>query len=208
MTLVPDRTGLGGWWWCVSSELPHHLYRKRPRGEVGKRPLITSSELPHHLYRRWAHGEARVNFLTTYTEDGLVGKFVKRPLITSSELPHHLYRRWAHGEARVNFLTTYTEDGLVGKFVKRPLITSSELPHHLYRRRAHGEDRVGGRRGRRPSFRQTTRGPSTCGCSPRVRSGHPPREDRTSNLVGPVRGIIGLVGWRGLFRTVRHIGRK
>ena len=46
----------------------------------------------------------------------------------------------------------------------------------------------------------TTRQPSTCGCSPRVRSGHPPREDRTSNLVGPVRGIIGLVGWRRLFQ--------
>ena len=39
----------------------------------------------------------------------------------------------------------------------------------------------------------TTRPPSTCGCSLRVRSGLPPREDRTSNLVEPVRGIIGLV---------------
>ena len=36
-------------------------------------------------------------------------------------------------------------------------------------------------------FRRTTRAPSTCGCSPRVRSGLPPREDRASNLVGPVR---------------------
>ena len=43
---------------------------------------------------------------------------------------------------------------------------------------------------------------------PRVRSGHPPREDRTSNLVGPVRGIIGLVRRRRLFRAVRHIGQK
>ena len=58
------------------------------------------------------------------------------------------------------------------------------------------------------SFRQTSRAPSTCGCSPRVRSGLPPREDRASNLVGPVRGVIGLVGWRGLFQAVRHIGRK
>ena len=66
----------------------------------------------------------------------------------------------------------------------------------------------GGRRGRRPSFRRTTRGPSTCGRSPRVRSGLLPREDRTSNPVGPVRDVIGLVGWRGLFRAVRHIGRK
>ena len=48
-------------------------------------------------------------------------------------------------------------------------------------------------------FRQTTRPPSTCGCSPRARSGLPPREDRASNLVGPVRDIIGLVGWRRLF---------
>ena len=53
-----------------------------------------------------------------------------------------------------------------------------------------------------------TRAPSTCGCSPRVRSGHPPREDRASNLVGPVRDVIGLVGWRRLFLAVRHIRRK
>ena len=33
-------------------------------------------------------------------------------------------------------------------------------------------------------FRETTRPPSTCGCSPRVRSGLPPRQDRASNLVG------------------------
>ena len=31
-----------------------------------------------------------------------------------------------------------------------------------------------------------TRKPITCGCSPRVRSGLLPREDRASNLVGPV----------------------
>ena len=48
----------------------------------------------------------------------------------------------------------------------------------------------------------TTRTPSTCGRSPGVRSGHPPREDRTSNLVGPVRDVIGLVGWRRLFLAV------
>ena len=38
--------------------------------------------------------------------------------------------------------------------------------------------------------------------------GLPPHEDHTSNLVGPVRGIIGRLGWRRLFRAVRHIGRK
>ena len=37
-------------------------------GSWQKRPLITSPELPHHLYRRRARGEARVNFPTTYTE--------------------------------------------------------------------------------------------------------------------------------------------
>ena len=35
--------------------------------------------------------------------------------------------------------------------------------------------------------------------------GHLPREDHASNVVGPVRDII---GWRRLFRAVRHIGRK
>ena len=50
-----------------------------------------------------------------------------------------------------------------------------------------------------------TRAPSTCGCSSRVRSGLPPREDRTSNPVGPVRDVIGLVGRRRLFRAVRQI---
>ena len=65
-----------------------------------------------------------------------------------------------------------------------------------------------GQEGQEAPFRRTTRGPSTCGCSPRVRSGHPPREDHASNLVGPVRDVIGLVGWRRLFLAVRHIGRK
>ena len=52
-------------------------------------------------------------FLTTYTEEGLVGKSV-------SLLPHHLYRRGARGEVgvcRVYFLTTYREEWLVGKLV-------------------------------------------------------------------------------------------
>ena len=31
--------------------------------------------------------------------------------------------------------------------------------------------------------------------------GLPPHEDHTSNLVGPVRGIIGRLGWRRLFRV-------
>ena len=63
-----------------------------------------------------------------------------------------------------------------------------------------------GQEGQEAPVQRTTRRPSTCGCSPRVRSGLPPREDRTSNPVGPVRGVIGLVGWRGLFQAVRHIG--
>ena len=33
-----------------------------------------------------------------------------------------------------------------------------------------------------------TRPPGTCGCSPSAHSALPPGEDRTSNLVGPVRG--------------------
>ena len=65
-----------------------------------------------------------------------------------------------------------------------------------------------GRKGTGVLLQATTRRPSTCGCRPRVHSGLPPREDRASNLVGPVRDIIGLVGWRRLFRAVRHIGRK
>ena len=90
----------------------------------GKRPLITSSELPHHLYRIRPRGEARVNFLTTYIERGLVGKLgsTSSPPIqkrgswgSSSQLPHHLYRKRPRGEARANFPTTYTEDGFVGK---------------------------------------------------------------------------------------------
>ena len=43
---------------------------------------------------------------------------------------------------------------------------------------------------------------------PRVRSGHLPREDHASNLMGPVREITGLLEWRRLFRAVRRIGRK
>ena len=57
-------------------------------------------------------------------------------------------------------------------------------------------------------FQRTTRRPSTCGCSFRVHSGLPPREDHASNLVGLVRDIIGLLGWRRPFRVVRHIGQK
>ena len=54
----------------------------------------------------------------------------------------------------------------------------------------------------------TTRKPSTSGCSPRVRSGLLPREDHASNLVGPVRGRIGLLGRHRPFRAVRHFRRK
>ena len=53
-----------------------------------------------------------------------------------------------------------------------------------------------------------TRPPGTCGCAPRVHSGLPPGEDRTSNLVGPVRGVIWLGGRRRLIRAVRHLGGK
>ena len=41
---------------------------------------------------------------------------------------------------------------------------------------------------RAASTAQSTRHPSTCGCSLRVRSGFLPLEDHASNLVGPVRG--------------------
>ena len=54
----------------------------------------------------------------------------------------------------------------------------------------------------------TTRQPSTCGCSPRVRSGLLPREDHASNLVGPVRDRKGLLGRRRPFRAVRHFPQK
>ena len=43
----------------------------------------------------------------------------------------------------------------------------------------------------------------TCGCSFRVHSGLPPREDRASNLAGPVRDIKGHVGRRRLFARRR-----
>jgi len=62
--------------WGSWGQLPHHLYRRRARGEVSKRPQLTPPYLPHHLYRKRPRGEARVNCLTTYTEDGLVGKLV------------------------------------------------------------------------------------------------------------------------------------
>jgi hypothetical protein len=39
-------------------------------------PTSASPQLPHHLYRRRARGEARVNSLTTYTEAELVGKCI------------------------------------------------------------------------------------------------------------------------------------
>ena len=54
----------------------------------------------------------------------------------------------------------------------------------------------------------TTRKPSTCGHSPRVRSGLLPHEDRASDLVGPVRSKKGLLGRRRPFRAVRHFRRK
>jgi hypothetical protein len=95
-------------------------------------------ELPHHLYRIRPRGEAGVNCPTTYTEDGLVGKLVNvrnlHPLSSPppiqkmaswgswGQLPHHLYRRRARGEVSKRpqltppiFPTTYTEEGLVGK---------------------------------------------------------------------------------------------
>ena len=65
-----------------------------------------------------------------------------------------------------------------------------------------------GQEGQEGPFRRTTRGPSTCGWPPRVRSGLPPHEDHASNLVGPVRNIIGRLGGCRLFQAVRHIGPK
>ena len=59
----------------------------------------------------------------------------------------------------------------------------------------------------RPSQR-TARRPSPCGCPARAHKGLSPREDHASNLVGLVRDIIGLLGWRRPFRAVRHIGQK
>ena len=44
--------------WGSLCQLPHHLYRKRARGEASKLPLITPSERTHHLYRKRARGEA------------------------------------------------------------------------------------------------------------------------------------------------------
>ena len=54
----------------------------------------------------------------------------------------------------------------------------------------------------------TTRKPSTCGRSPRVRSGLLPLEDHASNLVGAVRSEIGLLRRRRPFRAVRHFPQK
>ena len=54
----------------------------------------------------------------------------------------------------------------------------------------------------------TTRKPSTCGRSPRVRSGLLPLEDHASNLVGAVRSEIGHLRRRRPFRAVRHFRRK
>ena len=54
----------------------------------------------------------------------------------------------------------------------------------------------------------TTRKPSTCGHSPRARSGLLPSEDHASNLVGAVRSKKGLLGRRRPFRAVRHFQRK
>ena len=51
--------------------------RSRHKGST----LASASELPHHLYRRGARGEVgvcRVYFLTTYREEELVGKLVCR----------------------------------------------------------------------------------------------------------------------------------
>ena len=70
--------------------------------------------LPHHLYRKRPRGEAGVNFPTTYIEYGLVGKSVKVRNL-HPQLPHHLYRSRSREEDRVSFLTIYTEKRLVGK---------------------------------------------------------------------------------------------
>ena len=113
----------------------------------GKRPLITSSELPHHLYRIRPRGEARVNFLTTYIERGLVGKLgsTSSPPIqkevswgSSGQLPHHLYKRRARGEAgKRPQLTSLSSPPPIQK--RGSWGSSGQLPHHLYKRRARGE---------------------------------------------------------------------
>ena len=108
----------------TSSELPHHLYRKRARGEARVNFLTTYIEeclagklLPHYLYRRVSRG--KVGYcLTTYTEEWLVGK-----LVTSSP-PIQKTGSWGS-----YCITIYTKEGLVGKL----------LPHHLWRRRVRGE---------------------------------------------------------------------
>ena len=67
---------------------------------------------------------------------------------------------------------------------------------------------TGGVRAQGTPFQRTTRRPSPCGCPARAHKGLSPREDHASNLVGLVRDIIGLLGWRRPFRAVRHIGQK
>ena len=55
--------------------LPHHLYRRVSRGEVGRRPLITSPPNVPTTYREEGLvGKLGSSFPTTYTDDGLVGK--------------------------------------------------------------------------------------------------------------------------------------
>ena len=53
-----------------------------------------------------------------------------------------------------------------------------------------------------------TRKPSTCGHSPRVRSGLLPRKDRASNPVAAVRSKKGVLGRRRPFRAVRYFPQK
>ena len=131
----------------LGSTSPPPIHRKWAREEAGKRPLITSSELPHHLYRKRPRGEARVNFLTTYTEERLVGKLgsTSSPPIqkevswgSSGQLPHHLYKRRARGEAgKRPQLTPLSSPPPIQK--RGSWGSSSQLPHHLYKRRARGE---------------------------------------------------------------------
>jgi hypothetical protein len=75
--------------WGSSGQLPHHLYRIRPRGEVTS--ATYTPYLPHHLYRKMVSWGSSVNFPTTYIEYGLVGKL-------ADQLPHHLYRGPARAE--------------------------------------------------------------------------------------------------------------
>ena len=77
--------------------------------------LASASELPHHLYRRGARGEVgvcRVYLLTTYREEGLVGKLVCLYFLTTSIENSGSWGSWC-----LYFLTTYREEELVGKCV-------------------------------------------------------------------------------------------